>query len=64
MEIIEGTLVENVMTRKTLALLALMIGVSVHGHGHAQEVDWKERLEGETYAAIYQYYGNTPRPAR
>ena len=50
------------MTRKTLALLALMIGISVHGHGHAQEVDWKERLEGETYAAIYQYYGNTPRP--
>ena len=34
------------MTRKTLALLALMIGISVHGHGHAQEVDWKERLEG------------------
>ena len=46
--------------RKTLALLAPLIGVSVHAH--AQEVPWQERLEGEVYRAIYQYYANPPQP--
>ena len=40
-----------------LALLSL-----VPAQSQSQEVDWKERLVGETYGAIHQYYGNTPQP--
>ncbi len=42
------------------ACSALLSLVTVQSH--AQEVGWKERLEGETYNAIYLYYRDTPVP--
>ena len=46
------------IARKTLALPALLIAVPAQSQ--AQEVDWKERLEGKTFGAIHQYYRNRP----